>query len=277
MTELQPVVLGIVQGLTEFLPISSSGHLVLVPELLGWDLQSVAFDVGLHLGTAIAVIIYFSSDWWNMTKSLFIDYLRIIKSKKLFDQNVLRRESKLLLYILIGTIPVGIAGLALEKSAENYFRSPLFIAIMMIGVAFIMLISDLRALTKTDDPSKEFFKNILLISLSQILALIPGTSRSGITMSTALFLGFARHQAARISFLLATPIIVAAAIFKLPDVLALSQQEIMDVVIGMATSFIVGILVIKWLLNFLKRHSLKWFIVYRVILGLFIIWFFYIR
>lgn len=271
MTVIQAIVLGIVQGITEFLPISSSGHLILVPYFLGWEIQDLSFDIGLHAGTALAVLVYFRTEWANMIKYFFKDLPQIIKLPKTRDINVLRRESKMLLFILIATIPVALVGFFLEDYIETFFRSPLLVAFMFIVISFVMWAADSHASKNpsTNDGSK--LKDILKVSLSQIIALIPGTSRSGITMSTGLFLGMTREGAAKISFLLATPIVVGAALFAVPDAIGSNTVDPILMLIGFLTSFIVGFACIKWFLSFLKTRTLMPFIIYRFILAAIII------
>jgi len=267
MTIIQSIVLGIIQGLTEFLPISSSGHLILVPSLLGWQLQDLSFDVALHMGTALAVLVYFKKDWLNMAQSSLKDGLDFVSIKK-FDTKKLRRETKMLFTILIVSIPVGIVGLLFQSDVEALFRSPISVAIMLILVSFVMFFAD-----KISEQSRTeiTFFDALIISLSQILALIPGTSRSGITISTGLFRNIRRHQAARFSFLLATPLILGSGIAKLSELLTLDAASLNTILIGFLTSFITGLITVKLLLKFLQKKGLGVFIIYRIILGIIIL------
>ncbi len=293
MTIDQAVVLGIVQGITEFLPISSSGHLILIPEIFNWELQSLTFDLGLHAGTAFAVLLFFYKDWQSMAISFLKDLPKTLDFVvgKISNLNTLRPQSKLLTYIFIATIPVGIIGILLEETAENFFRSPLLVAVMMIVVSGYMAYAEffskkkIPQVTPNQLPSQSTvsentlganfsFRNILIISLSQIIALIPGSSRSGMTISTGLLFGYKHEEAARISFLLATPIILGAAVIKIPDMLSLNSNDLNVFLIGMLTSFLVGLGAIKFLLNFLKNHGLMPFIIYRLVLAfsLLVIW-----
>ncbi len=273
MTLIQAFVLGIVQGITEFLPISSSGHLILIPYLLSWPLQDLSFDVALHLGTALAVLLFFWKDWYEMIVAFFMDMHGVIISRK-FDWVTLRRETKMLVYIIIACIPVGIAGLLLKDFIEENFRSALFVGIMFIVISIIMFLADMyarsnKAFLEHDILNIPFIKT-LIISSSQILALFPGTSRSGITISTSLFGKIDYSTAAKFSFLLSTPLILAAGALELPDMLS-SPVGNLPLAVGFLTSFIVGILVIKFLLNFLRKHGLMVFIIYRIIVGIIII------
>ncbi len=270
MTAIQALILGIVQGITEFFPISSSGHLILIPYVFGWELQDLKFDVALHLGTAFAVLFFFWKDWYEMLTALLMDFKTAIVSKKL-NTNILRRETKLLLTIISVSLPVGIVAVLLEDTIESTFRSSLFVGIMLIVVAFIMYAADRFARLNTQNLESNIFnipfKKALLVSLSQILALFPGTSRSGISISTALFSKIEYKEAARFSFLLATPLIIGAGVIKLPDILE-SSTGMTPLLIGFFASFITGILSIKILLNFLKKHGLIIFVIYRIALGI---------
>ena len=259
MTVLQSIVLGITQGITEFLPISSSGHLILIPAIFGWELQDLSFDVALHLGTAIAVLLFFWRDWFDMISAVKNDGI-----------NKLRRGSLVFFTIIVVSIPVGIAGVMLENQVEQLFRSPILVALMLIIVSIFMYVADNYSESNKSD--KEIgFMDSLVISLSQIVALFPGSSRSGMSISTGLFRGLTREKAAKFSFLLATPIILGASIVKLPDLFSASSEQIQVILIGLATSFITGIISIKWLLSFLRNRSLKVFVVYRILLGVVIL------
>ncbi len=271
MTIIQAIILGIVQGIAEFLPISSSGHLILIPTLFGWDLQSLAFDVSLHFGTVLAVLIFFFNDWKVMISMLIKD---VVFSSTLLRDKSLRNfhtESKQLLTIVVVIIPVAIAGYLFEKPIENVLRSPVVVATMLILVAIVMYVSDRYSEKVKHKNANPTFIDSLLISLSQVIALIPGTSRSGITIASGLFRNLTREASARFSFLLATPIILGAALLKLPDLLVSKEEPLSILFIGIATSFIAGILSIKFLINFVKKHNLNVFIVYRILLGLLIL------
>jgi len=258
----QAIVLGIVQGLTEFLPISSSGHLILLPYFLNWETQNLAFDIGLHFGTALAVILFFINDWKRLIFSLLEDVTFLLKTKK---ASVLRHDSMVLIYIMISILPVGIIGILFQDIIEEKLRSPLLVAAMMIIVAFVMFFAE--KINKSKTTKQLTFKNIFLISLSQIIALIPGVSRSGITISTGLFLNLSKYDAAKISFLLATPVILGAALIKTEEIISLPAQELYTFIVGMISSVIVGLICIQWLLTYLKNNSLLPFIIYRIFLG----------
>jgi len=266
----QVIVLAVIQGLTEFLPVSSSGHLVVVPALLHWPEHSLAFDVALHLGTLVAVLIYFFRDWVQIIGNG-------LGARGGTDPQ-LRQNRNLLWLLVIGTIPAGIAGLALEKKAEEHFGGIYVIGSMLILVGILMWVADRRtrlwkdlAHVKTSDS--------LAIGLAQALAIIPGTSRSGITITTALFRNFDRATAARFSFLLSTPIIAAAAAKKGWDVYKSGglHGETMQFILGIVISGIVGAIVIGLFMQYLRRSTLAPFVWYRILFGIIIIALAYFR
>ncbi len=252
MTILQAVILGLAQGLGEFLPISSSAHLVLIPWLLRWTDPGLTFDVALHVGTLVAVIIYFWRDWWQLIIKGFTD----VRSAK----------GRLFWYLVVATVPGAIAGFLLEKKAETLFRSPLLIAIMLILMGIFLYWADHRS-SKNIEMNNITFRTSLLIGISQALAIIPGVSRSGITMTTGLLMGLTREGAARFSFLLSTPIIFGAAMVKLPGVISDPSAITVDFTIGMAVSFITGIASIGFLLRYVQTKDFLPFVWYRFILG----------
>ena len=272
MTLLQAILLGVIQGLTEFLPVSSSGHLILFPAVLNLTIQDISFDVMLHLGTALAVLVYFYKDWQTMILSL-------MKDSRTYSTNRNHKfstDSHLLIKIIIITIPVGLIGALLENTVETYFRNPVIVAIQIILISFVIFFAQ-EYNKKLKDRTKLLeqipFLKALTISLSQVIALIPGTSRSGISISTGLFLKLDKTLAAKFSFLLSTPVIVGAAIYKLKDIASLDEPAVI-LVSGFLCSFIVGILTIKSFLSFISRFDLNIFIIYRIILGLVILFLF---
>ena len=267
MSILQALILGIVQGLTELLPISSSGHLEIIPWLLNWtnDPNFVSafegFDVALHFGTLLAIAIFFFKDWIQ----LFIGgYNQVVKKKK-------STEGRMFWYLVIATIPGGIIGLILDTFAGDVLKQPVIIAIALLVMGIILYFADKKCKATTDYEHMSF-KQTFLIGLSQCLAFIPGTSRSGITMTTGRLMGVDRESSARYSFMLSTPIVFAATIFKIKDFVFSPAFFI-----GVFASFLVGIIVIKWLLNYLKKGSFKGFAIYRVIFGLIILAIYFIR
>lgn len=250
MTLFEAIVLGIIQGLGEFLPISSSAHLVLVPWVFGWEYAGLTFDVALHLGTLFSVIAFFWKDWLSLINSAL--------TKK--DT----REAKLFWYLVLATIPGALIGYLLEEQAETVFRAPLLIGIMLIVMGIILYLVD-RYCSSKKEIDKVTFSDSLLIGLSQALAIIPGVSRSGITMTAGRALGLNRASAARFSFLLSTPIIIGAGLFKLKD-LALTDLNVIFLT-GVVSSALVGFLAIGFLLKYLAQRNFAIFAIYRIIVG----------
>jgi undecaprenyl-diphosphatase len=251
VTPFQAVVLGIVQGLGEFLPISSSGHLVVVPWLLGWPDHGLAFDVAMHIGTLAAVIFAFAGDWSRIVTSAF---------KGLFRGRPGEGEGRLLWLLALASVPGAIAGLVLGEAAETVFRSPLLVAGTMAVVGTILLFADRQASSGEERRRVSVF-DALLIGSAQALAIVPGVSRSGATISMALFLGYRREEAARFSFLLATPITLGAALHKVPAILAASNVGI--VLLGIVVSGAVGFLAIRVLLTYVRTRDYRPFVYYR--------------
>jgi undecaprenyl-diphosphatase len=253
VTVFHALVLGIVQGLGEFLPISSSAHLVLIPWLFGWEDPGLTFDVALHMGTLLAVVLYFWKDWLKLIKGAL--------QRKASD------EKRIFWYLVIATIPGGLFGLALEKKAETTFRYPLLIGIMMIVMGILLYLADRkRQIRKMDTMT---MADAIWIGLSQALAIIPGVSRSGSTMTTARFLDIKREDAARFSFLMSTPIILGAGVLKLRHLTMASIN--LPFSVGVISSFIVGILSISFLLQYLKTSNFGLFVGYRFLIGVVVI------
>jgi len=254
---IRAAILGIVQGLTEFLPISSSGHLILVPALFRWPDQGLAFDVGLHLGTLLALLVYFWRDWYVM----FLHGLRDVRSHQL-RVGSFGAESRLLLLLALGSIPTAIVGLLFEDWIEENVRQAWLVAITLAVVATVMLVADRRSrLERT--AANVGVKDIVLIGLAQATALLPGVSRSGATITMGLFRHLTRNDAARIAFLLGTPAFVGAGILKAFDLVGNSDIRIGPLVVGFAFSAVVGFLAIHFLLRYLRTRSLLLFVVYR--------------
>ena len=256
----QAIILGIIQGLTELLPISSSAHLFLVPWFFKWNIPE-SFDVALHFGTLLAIGIFFFKDWLNL----------ITKGFNLFIKKEKTAEGRLFWYIVIATIPGGIIGFILDYYAEEILTKPTIIAIALIVMGIILYVVD-KYSKKATDYEKLSFKQTFLIGLSQSLAFIPGVSRSGITMTTGRLLGVKREAAAKYSFMLSAPIVLAATAFKLGDFIDFFKKAdasgIIAFILGVLFSFAVGFLVIKYLLEYLRKGSFKVFAIYRVIVGL---------
>lgn len=255
MEILQALILGIVQGLTELLPISSSAHLNLIPWIFNWNVPD-SFDVALHFGTLIAIVAFFYKDWLKLIEG---GYNQLVKKEKSF-------EGRMFWYLVCATIPGGAIGFLLDHFlGDTFAKMPLLIASALIIMGIILYIVDKKAPTKTKYEDMTF-KQTFLIGLSQALAFIPGVSRSGITMTTGRALGVDRESSAKYSFLLSTPIVLGATLYKFKDF-------VFDIpfLVGVLSSFIVGVFVIKFLLNYLKKGSFKVFAIYRIIVGLIVI------
>lgn len=263
MTILQSVILGIIQGLTELLPISSSAHLNLIPWIFNWNIPE-SFDIALHFGTLLAIGIFFFKDWINLIKG---GVNHIVKKEK-------TQEGKMFWYIVLATLPGGIIGFILDHFLEDYLEKPIIIAIALIVMGIVLYLVDKNCKSKTDYKDMTL-KQTFLIGLSQCLAFIPGVSRSGVTMTAGRIMGVKREATARYSFMLSAPIVLAATIFKISDFIEFfaiaNLAGIIAFVLGVVFSFAVGILVIKILLEYLKKGSFKIFAIYRIIVGIIVI------
>ena len=261
MNTIQALILGVVQGITELLPISSSAHLNILPWLFGWDTQqsyieaAEGFDVALHFGTLLAIVLFFYKDWIKLIKG---GYQLAIKKEKSF-------EGKMFWYLVAATIPGGIIGLLLDKFVGDALKQPLIIATALLVMGIILYIVDKKAPSKVKY-EKMNFKQTFLIGLSQCLAFIPGVSRSGITMTTGRMMGIDRESTAKYTFLLATPIVFAATVLKIKDFVFS-----VPFFVGVIASFVVGAIVIKFLLNYLKKGSFKIFAIYRIVFAILIV------
>lgn len=253
MTVLRAIILGLLQGLGEFLPISSSGHLILAPWLFGWPDSGLAFDVALHLGTLVAVAAAFWRDWLRMATA----FARALPAGRVFVEP----EARLLIYLALASIPGAIAGLLLDDAAETVFRSPGLVAITLAGMGAVLWLADRRA-GRAPEQATVSFRDAMLIGLAQAAAIVPGTSRSGVTIAAALFLGHRREAAARFSFLLALPITAGAALVKVPDLFH-SGAAVAPVFAGMASAAVSGFLAIRFLLAYVRTRSYTPFVVYR--------------
>lgn len=257
MDLLHVVWLALLQGLTEFLPVSSSAHLILVPKLLGWQDQGITFDVAVHLGTLIAVVAYFRQD----IATMFIDWLGSLTGKGMTHQALVAWG------IIVATIPAGLAGLTFKSFIETELRSPVVIGISMIFFGAVLLFADKMA-TATRHDKDLGWKDFIIIGLAQALALIPGTSRSGITMTAGLMLGFTRETAARFSFLMSIPIIVASGLGVVKD-MAESTVAVDYTALGLGTvvAAISAFICIHYFLVFIQRIGMLPFVIYRFLLG----------
>jgi len=267
----QVVILAVVQGLTEFLPISSTAHLYLTSWLLGWQAESLEFDISLHIGTLLAVLIYFLPDWIQIVgQGLGVE---------IGHEGELKNNRSLLWLLAVGSIPVGVAGLVFNKQAESTWRSPYVMGTMLVAIGILIwtaersgrLVRDLGSLNLPD---------ALTIGFSQALAIVPGTSRSGVTISSGLFRGLTREAAARFSFLLSTPAIAAAAGKALYDMHKESGLHGIlntNFLAGVGVSALTGCIVIAWFLHYLRRGSLMPFVYYRIIFGIIVLALAFIR
>jgi undecaprenyl-diphosphatase len=267
MEVIKNIILGIVQGIGEFLPISSSAHLILIPYLFNWDESSLAFDIALHFGTLLAVLIIFFKDWWK----LFIGAVKKVTKGK--DST----ENKMFWYLIIATIPGALAGLLLDDVVEGFFRKQIWLIALSLAIMGVLIYLGDRWASKHYKNKEIEFKKISLkqafvVGCSQALAVIPGFSRSGTTILAGRLMGISKEAITKFTFLLSVPIIAGATILKLPDL-----EMSVSVITGVLTSFIVGVLSIKFLLKYIKKHDFSIFAFYRVILAIIVyiklIWF----
>ncbi len=244
------VVLSIVQAITEFLPISSSAHLLLVPWVFQFTDPGLAFDAAIHIGTAMALLVFFGKE-----------FLQMIKTK-----------DRLLWYIVAASVPAAVLGFFGDKMIEKYLHAssyaPLIVGVGMIVFSALLYYVD-KVGKKHEGVEKMTLKQSLFVGFAQVLAFIPGASRSGITITAGLWLGLKREDAARFSFLLATPISLGAGLYKGYELMKHPAPSVsnFDLMVGIVVTFVVGVLVIKWLLDYLKQHSMLVFVIYRVIVG----------
>ena len=261
MNLLQSIILGIVQGLTEFLPISSSGHLLIVPSLLGWDDPGAAFTAVIQLGTEAAVLIYFRHDLWNITKT----WLLSLRDPSLRGE----LNARMGWYLIVATVPIALIGFALQDQIETAARNLWLVGSMLIIFGLILGRAD-RVGTHSREVGDLSFRDGAIIGLAQTLALIPGVSRSGSTISAGLFLGLDREAAARFSFLLAIPAVVLSGLYELMKLVTGKEAvgvPMVNVVVATLISFVVGYAVIAWFLRYLNTHSMALFVWYRLIVG----------
>ena len=263
--------LGIVQGITEFLPVSSTAHLRIVPSLLHWDDPGTAFSAVIQLGTVLSVIIYFWKDLLKIYGMLMSNLFSFLTGKDTFLSCY---ESRIGFWIIIGTIPICIFGLLFKEPIEaGMVRSLNLISFFLIFVALLLAVGEIIARqNKTLD--RISFADVLFIGLAQSLALIPGVSRSGITILAGLLLGFKRSDVARFSFLLSVPAVLASGVLELRTLLGalngFSQSSYMNLFVGIFTAFVSGYFAIHFLLKYLQSHKTYIFVVYRVLLGILI-------
>lgn len=267
MVIFKSIILGIVQGIGEFLPISSSAHLILVPYLLGWEESSMAFDVALHFGTLLAVLVVFFFEWWN----LFVAAIKNFKSKKKSS------EGKMFWYLVVATVPAALAGFLLDDIIEGFFRNQIWLIALFLALMGVFIYAGDRWASKHYKKDETKFEDISLkqafiVGCSQAFAVFPGFSRSGTTILAGRLIGIEKEAITKFTFLLSVPIIAGAAVLKIKD-LEISTS----VIVGIVTSFIVGVICIKFLLKYIKDHDFSVFAFYRIVMAIIIyvklIWF----
>lgn len=264
MDFIQIIVLALIQGLTEFLPVSSSAHLLLIPVFTAWDDQGLAFDVALHIGSLAAVILYFRQEIARM----WLAWIDSLKHRRLSE------DGKLAWAVILATIPVGLAGVLFNDFISQTLRSPIVVALGLIGFGILLGVADWKHRgNKTEYQMSR--TDVLWIALAQALALIPGTSRSGITITAALFLGLSREAAARFSFLLSIPVIALAGGYEtLGLVRADVEVDWLAILLGAVVAGVSAYLCIHYFLVFIRKIGMQPFVAYRVILGIILLWLF---
>jgi undecaprenyl-diphosphatase len=260
MTVFQAIVLGAIQGLSEFLPISSSAHLLLSRWILGWPDPGLAFDVALHLGTLSAVLFYFRREWWR----LLLASMRVVRGRRAESA-----DERRVVLLVVATLPAVVGGLLLADYAETVFRNPVIPAITLIVLGVLLWAVD-RAAPRDRALAEMRWPTALLIGIAQVLALVPGVSRSGSTMTAGRALRLDRESAAVYSFLMSMPITAAAALLEVPHLLA-GEQAALPLVVGIVASALSGWAAIAVLLRYVSKHSYGVFAVYRVLVGLLVL------
>ncbi|MBZ5620735.1 MAG: undecaprenyl-diphosphatase UppP [Acidobacteriia bacterium] len=272
MSLLQVVILAVVQGLTEFLPISSTAHLYLTSWLLGWQTESLDFDIMLHLGTLIAILLYFLKDWLQIVAQGL--------GMRFGHDQELKHNQMLLWLLAIGSIPIGVGGFLFNKQAETIWRTPIVMGTMLVAVGIVMWLAEEWSRKLRDVGSLNLI-DAITIGVAQALSIVPGCSRSGITISAGLFRNLTRESAARYSFLLSTPAIGGAALKALYDIHkhggGLHALVTTQFVVGVLVSAVTGCVVIAWFLQYLRHSSLRPFVYYRVIFGIIVLALAFIR
>ncbi len=262
MSLLQALILGIVQGVTEYIPISSSGHLVLVPWLLGWPTPPFTFDVLLHWGTLVGVCAYFWGDLWDIVRAVLLG----LAHRRPLETPAARMGW----YIVLGTLPAVVFGFFLKDFFEKFFSAPTYVATLLLVTAALLVIAE--RFGRRERTTADFgWLDALVIGCWQVLALLPGVSRSGSTISGAMLRGFDRYPAARFSFLLSVPALLGAGVLAIRDVVKAGSLagDLPALSIGFVAAAVSGYLCIRWLLGYLQSRSLTAFAVYRVLFGLF--------
>lgn len=269
---LRAIALGLIQGLTEFLPISSSGHLIVARELFGWEFaDDLTFDVALHLGTTAAVIAYFWSEWLAMLRSGW----RWLSRRKTPADAEGAYDSRLLMLLAIGSLPAAVTGVFFDAFLEDEVRSPIVVGVMLVVFGGVLYAAE-RVGRGSRDVASTGTADAAWVGYAQAVSLIPGVSRSGITISAAMARGFSRDQAARLSFLLATPAILGAGLLKGAEaaIEGIPSKDIGAIAAGATVSAVVGWLSIRYLLRLVQTGSFTQFVVYRILAGAFIVVYF---
>jgi undecaprenyl-diphosphatase len=260
--------MGLLQGIAEFLPISSSAHLILLPWLFAWEdplLHSLTFDVALHVGTLAAIIAYFWTDWMTLLRAL----------PQLFKRQ--QTPAVMMVWgVVLGTIPAAIVGLLLQDVIETSLRHPIQIAVVLAIMGVVIAVVDVRSRAQRS-LAQLTYRDAVWIGIAQSLALIPGVSRSGATMSAGRLLGFDRVAVARFSFLLSMPITLAAVIGKAPDLLAIRGGDVLTTLIGVLTAAVTGVLVIDLMLQWIRQIGFVWFAYYRIVLACVVVAVWFVR
>ncbi len=270
MSAFEAIVLGIVQGLTEFLPISSSGHLRIVPELLGWDDPGTAFTAVIQLGTMAAVVLFFWGDLWRIVRAWFADVPRALRWARTPGERaelVPTDDARMGWYLIVATIPISVFGLLFKDQIETGARNLWLISCTLIAGGLVLLAAE-KVGSRRKGIEHVATRDGVTIGVAQAAALVPGVSRSGSTIAAGMFLGFTREAAARFSFLLSIPAVVLSGLFQLKDIGAGDGPGLAATVVATLVSFAVGYASIAWLLRWLTSHSTAVFVVYRVALGL---------
>lgn len=262
MSALEAILLGLVQGLTEFLPISSSGHLRIVPAMLGWDDPGAGFTAVIQLGTMAAVLLYFRRDLLRIAVAWVRELRTPLRERS--------HEANLGWFIILGTIPISILGLAFSDQIESGARDLYLIGSALILFSFVMLVAE-RVGPRRRHIEELNLRDGMIIGLAQALALVPGVSRSGATISAGLFRGFDRAAAARYSFLLSVPAVVLSGLFELQEIGGEGGASAAATALATLVSFVSGYAAIAWLLRYLTHHSLDVFVAYRIPLGILVL------
>ncbi len=267
---LQAIFLGAVQGITEFLPISSSGHLVALPAVLGWKEHSLQFDIALHMGTVLALVLYFWKDWASMGLAILGLGPGTPEER--------RERSRLAWVLMVACVPAAVLGVTIADAAETTLRSPLLVAGMLAGVGVLLLIADRTSRGARTVKDARLLDGVT-VGLAQALALVPGVSRSGITMTAGLMRNLSREDAARFSFLLSVPVTLGAGLFGLRDLFlgGLPASDLAPFVAGTVASAVVGYATIAFLLDYVRKHDLRIFVYYRWALAALIVAIHFIR